>query len=491
MNENSIYSDIAQRTDGTFMLGVVGPVRTGKSTFIKRFMETLVIPELENTYARERARDELPQSGSGRTIMTAEPKFIPEDAVTINIDGAEMSVRLIDCVGYMVDGAAGQYENGSERLVTTPWFDHEVTMTEAAEKGTRKVIEEHSNIGLVITTDGTICDIPREDYIEPETRVITELKEIGKPFIVLLNSADPMSDYARQLADEIAGKYDVACIPVDCRYLGREDFSEILSLVMHEFPLKAIGFELPDWVEALPDDCAKLKDIYSALLEASNDARSIRDVDNCADRLCACESIDNAHCVRTRLGTGTSILRVNLPKSIYYETLSETSGFEISSDRELMEILCKVNVIYSDYNRIRDALEQVRTTGYGIVMPDSDEMQLDEPEIVRQGGKYSVKLKARAPAIHMLATNVEAEVSPAIAGENASEEIVGLLMQSYEGDVSRIWQSNIFGKSLYEIAQESLDAKITSLPNDARSKLQDALQKIINEGCGGLICILL
>lgn len=491
MNENSIYSDIARRTDGAFMLGVVGPVRTGKSTFIKRFMETLVIPKLENTYARERARDELPQSGSGRTIMTAEPKFIPEDAVTIDIDGAEMSVRLIDCVGYMVDGAAGQFENGSERLVTTPWFDHEVTMTEAAEKGTRKVIEEHSNIGLVITTDGTICDIPREDYIEPETRVITELKEIGKPFIVLLNSAEPMSDYAREIADGISEKYDVACVPVDCRNLNYDDFGEILTLVMREFPLKAIGFELPDWVEALPDDCGRLKDIYSALLEASNDARSIRDVDSCADRLCACDGIDNAHCVRTKLGTGTSILRVNLPKSIYYETLSETSGFEINSDRELMEILCKVNGIYSDYNRIRDALEQVRTTGYGIVMPDSDEMQLDEPEIVRQGGKYSVKLKARAPAIHMLATNVEAEVSPAIAGENASEEIVGLLMQSYEGDVSRIWQSNIFGKSLYEIAQESLDAKITSLPNDARSKLQDALQKIINEGCGGLICILL
>ena len=492
MTDSSIYNDIAVRTDGAFMLGVVGPVRTGKSTFIKRFMEMLVIPRIENTYMRERARDELPQSGSGRTIMTAEPKFVPENAVTIQLGNhAELSVRLVDCVGYMVDGAAGQYEDGSERMVTTPWFDHEVTLTEAAEQGTYKVIAEHSTVGIVVTTDGSICDIPREKYEQAEARAIKELKEIGKPFVVLLNSTTPAGENTISMAHRIADQYDVQCIPVNCQSMQEADIAEIVRSVLEEFPLQSIGVFLPEWLDALPEGNELEQELYTALLNATENAERIKDCDHIINSLFDCEFISSVSMEKNDLATGVSELKVNLPRDLYYEMIREHTGIEVKNDGDLIIALAEMSAVQEDYSRIREALEDVRTRGYGVVLPRSDQMQLEEPQIVRQGGKYTVKLKANAPAIHMLMTNIETEVTPAIGGETASEEIINFLLQGFEGDVNRIWQSNIFGKSLNDIAEEGLTAKIASLPENTKQKLKEALERIINEGSGGLICILL
>ena len=492
MTDTGIYRDIAARTDGAFMLGVVGPVRTGKSTFIKRFMESMVIPRIDNTYMRERARDELPQSGSGRTIMTAEPKFVPEDAVAVKLDeNTQMSVRLIDCVGYMVDGASGQFEDGEERLVTTPWFDHEVTMTEAAEKGTHKVIAEHSTIGIVITTDGSICDIPREKYLVPEERVIRELKSIGKPFVVLLNSAAPQSEEAAATAAEIAEKYDVKCLCIDCLNTGEEELTQVLRAVLEEFPLKSVGIFLPEWLDALPDGNELKTGLFSSILEAAEDTVKIKDGYALISALGQNENISNVKLEKNDLGRGAMNISMQLPRALYYRTISEQTGITVNNDADLISTLTEMSAVKADYDKLRTALEDVRTKGYGVVMPDSAQMQLEEPQIVRQGGRYSVRLKASAPAIHMLMTNIETEVTPAIGGETASEDIINFLLQGFDGDVNRIWQSNIFGKSLNDIAEEGLNAKIEALPESAKQKLKETLQRIINEGSGGLICILL
>jgi len=492
MTENSIYRDIAARTDGAFLLGVVGPVRTGKSTFIKRFMETMVIPRIENTYMRERARDELPQSGSGKTIMTAEPKFVPENAVSIRLDETiELSVRLVDCVGYMVEGAAGQMEEGSERMVTTPWFDHEISITEAAEKGTRKVIAEHSTVGIVVTTDGSICEIPRENYLEAEARVIRELQEIGKPFVVLLNCVNPKAQESIALAEEIAERYQVSCTPVSCQNLQEIDIAGIVRSVLLEFPLKSLGIFLPEWLEVLDNGTPIKAELLRVIRENSEDLLRIRDVQRLLDVLTEQKQISEASVIDSDLGRGAVNLQIRLPRSLYYQTISEQTGWQIQNDGDLISILTEVSAIKADYERIREALADVREKGYGVVMPDTSQMQLEEPQIVRQGGKYAVKLKASAPAIHMLMTNVETEVTPAIAGESASEDIINFLLEGFDGDVNRIWQSNIFGKPLNTLAEEGLTAKIQSLPEDAKGKLQEALQRILNEGSGGLLCILL
>ena len=492
MTDTNIYRDIAARTDGAFMLGVVGPVRTGKSTFIKRFMERLVIPQIDNTYMKERARDELPQSGSGKTIMTAEPKFVPENPVTVSLaENIQLSVRLVDCVGYMVEGAAGQFEDGEERMVTTPWFDHEISMTEAAEKGTYKVISEHSTIGIVITTDGSICDIPREKYTVPEQRVINELKEIGKPFVVLLNSAEPDAELAIETAREISENYGVRCLRVNCLQLDEEDISEIIRSVLEEFPLKSVGIYLPEWLEALPSDNELRSEIFSGIMESYSGVCKIKDCYTSVDKLSEYENISEVKISKSDLGCGAMEVNVRLPRVLYYKTISEQTGIEVRNDGDLITTLSEMSVVKLDYDKLRSALEDVRTKGYGVVMPDSSQMHLEEPQIVRQGGKYSVKLKASAPAIHMMMTNIETEVTPALGGETASEDIINFLLQGFDGDVNRIWQSNIFGKSLYDIAEEGLTSKIESLPQSAKDKLQETLQRIINEGSGGLICILL
>lgn len=492
MTDNKLYRDIAARTNGAFMLGVVGPVRTGKSTFIKRFMETLVIPQIENTYMRERARDELPQSGSGRTIMTAEPKFVPEEAVTIRLgEETEVSVRLVDCVGFMVEGASGQFEEDQERLVTTPWFDHEVSLSEAAEKGTHKVIAEHSTIGIVVTTDGTICDIEREKYLQAEERAIRELKSIGKPFVVLLNCLDPEAESAVQLAEELSRRYDVECLRVNCLSLTEADIRQILYSVLQEFPICSIGLYLPEWLSALADEAPLKRELYTHILQTCESAGKLRDAKHVAELLAANEKISQARALPSDLGNGNVRIEIQLPRGLYYQTLSEESGLEIRSDADLISTLAEMSRIKSDYDGLAEALRSVRQCGYGVVMPEAGQMTLEEPQIVRQGGKYTVKLKANAPVLHMFMTNVETEVTPAIGGETASEDIINFLLQGFDGDVNRIWESNIFGKSLNDIAEEGLTAKIHAMPDRARNKLQLTLQRIINEGSGGLICILL
>lgn len=492
MTNTDIYKDIAARTGGAVMIGVVGPVRTGKSTFIKRFMDTLVIPNIEDEYARERARDELPQSGSGRTIMTAEPKFVPEDAVQVRLGNDTVcTVRMVDCVGYMVNGASGRFEDGSERLVTTPWFDHEVTMTEAAEIGTHKVICDHSTIGLVITTDGSICDIEREAYIEPERRAITELKSIGKPFIILLNSARPESDAAVELSNSLSSEYGAPCVCVNCQTLSEGDICEIMRKVLGQFPLMELSVRLPEWFSAVECGNELKSELFEQLISASEDAYCVNDIGCMLGTIAALETVEAAYIENSDLGSGTINVAIDMPRRLYYELISTESGVEIIDDASLVTVLRALGEVKSEYDKVKDALASVRQTGYGVVMPQEDEMQIDEPQIVKQGGKYSVKLKARAPAIHLLKTGVEAVVTPSIGGDNASEEIISFLLQGFEGDMSRLWESNIFGRPLYDIAQEALAERLTSLPTNARAKLQETLQRIINEGRGTLICILL
>lgn len=492
MTCTSIYRDIAARTDGAFMLGVVGPVRTGKSTFIKRFMEKLVIPQIDNTYMRERAKDELPQSGSGKTIMTAEPKFVPEEAVSISLDEkTQLKVRLVDCVGYMVEGAAGQFEEGEERLVATPWFDHEVTLTEAAEKGTSRVISEHSTIGIVVTCDGSICDIPREKYIEAESRVIHELKAIGKPFVVLLNSTEPEAESTRALAEEISSAYEVRCLSVNCQELSEEDIARIVASVLEEFPVTSLGFYLPEWLNALPDTNDLKAEIFEELVRGCENIAKVKDCTALTETLCSFENISSSRINEKDLGCGNIMIDVALPKELYYNTLSSQTGIAVSSDADIISFFYEMSDIKKDYDRLKEALDSVRSTGYGVVIPDASQMNMQEPQIVKQGGKYSVKLRANAPAIHMIMTDIETEVTPAIGGETASEDIINFLLQGFDGDVNRIWESNIFGKSLYDIAEEGLTSKIEALPDMAKNKLRDTLQRIINEGSGGLICILL
>ena len=487
-----IYEDIARRTQGDIYIGVVGPVRTGKSTFIKCFMQTLVIPNIDNMYVRERANDELPQSGSGRTIMTAEPKFVPEDAVDISLGGeASFSVRLIDCVGYMVKGAVGQFEDGSERMVSTPWFDHEVTITQAAEAGTQKVITEHSTVGIVVTTDGTITEIPREDYLEAERRAVTELKGLGKPFVLLLNSARPESSEAIALREELAERYGVTCMLVNCMTLTEQDITEILRNLLYEFPVYEFGVTLPDWVDALPLDHPIRQALTEAVRQCAGEMTKIGLAGDCAGALAEQDNVSRAEITDMDLGRGVVNVSLELPRALFYATLSQRSGFEIQDDGALMALVSQLAEMKKQFDRFAPALADVEEHGYGIVMPDKDALHLEEPEIVKQAGRYGVRLKASAPSIHMIRADIETEVSPAIGGEKSSEEVVSFLLREFEGDVSKIWSSNLFGKSLNDIANEGLTSKIRKMPYETQQKLRQTLQRILNEGGNGLICILL
>ncbi|MBR0282879.1 MAG: stage IV sporulation protein A [Oscillibacter sp.] len=489
---HTIYQNIATRTAGDIYIGVVGPVRTGKSTFIKRFMETQVIPNIENVYRKERARDELPQSGSGRTIMTAEPKFVPEEAAQIQLEGgASFSVRLIDCVGYMVRGAIGQYEDDMPRMVTTPWFDHEIPMTEAAEAGTRKVIAEHSTIGIVITTDGTISEIPREDYQAAEDRVIEELQELGKPFIVLLNSSEPDSPRARAIAADIARRHEVNCTPVNCLELSEEATADILRGVLYEFPMQELRLFLPAWVDALPMEHPIRADLYEAIRERSASLRHIREVNDVISLLGEGERIESASVVSMDLGTGVAVAKLSLPRTLFYQTLSERSGFPVADDGDLMSLLTRLADVNEAYGRVANALRDVQEKGYGIVVPDMSELKLEEPEIMKQGGRYGVRLRASAPSIHMIRADIQAAVSPIVGNEKQSEDMVNYLLQEFEGDTNKIWETNIFGRSFHELVNDDLQAKLRRMPEDAQKKLQETLTRIINEGSGGLICIIL
>ena len=490
--ENSIYKDIAERTQGDIYVGVVGPVRTGKSTFIKRFMDTLVLPNIENDAMHDRAVDELPQSSAGRTIMTTEPKFIPENAVEVQLpDNASFSVRMIDCVGYIVPSSLGYVEGDKPRMVRTPWFDHEIPFNQAAEIGTRKVITEHSTIGLVVTTDGSISDIPRDEYEEAEERVISELKELNKPFIVLLNCTYPQSDSAKTLADTLSEKYTVPVLPVNCLELTETDIKEILTQVLFEFPIREIAVDFPSWLVSLPADHWLRSAAYAAVNTAAQEMNLVRDVAILTEELKNCEYITDARVTGMKLGQGTAWISVTMNGDLFYKVLSETTGLEIDGEQGLNSRMCELAEIRRQYNKLKSALDEVEATGYGIVMPTIDELTLDEPEIVKQGGRYGVKLSASAPSIHMLKANIQTEVAPIVGSESQSEELVKYLLKEFEEDPKKIWDSNIFGKSLNELVNEGLRNKLFHMPADARMKLQETLERVINEGCNGLICIIL
>ncbi len=493
MNHNAqIYQDISTRTAGDIYIGVVGPVRAGKSTFIKRFMETQVIPNIENVYRRERAKDELPQSGSGRMVMTAEPKFVPEEAVDVTFgDGAGCSVRLIDCVGYMIPGATGDTDGDAPRMVTTPWLDHPVSMAEAAELGTTRVIREHSTIGVVVTTDGSITDIPREAYVEAEGRVIRELQEIGKPFLVLLNAVDPGSERVRDMAEDIAATYGVTCLPVNCQTLDDAAVEEILKAILYEFPLAELDIGIPSWVEALDAGHPIKSGLYQAIRESAKDLRHIREVASAVEKMGAFEDISEAKVSGIQLGSGVASAELQLPRALFYRTLSEQSGFPVGDDGDLLSLLTQLSGVKTEYDKVAQAVRDARETGYGIVVPSVDELDLEEPEIMKQGGRYGVRLKASAPSIHMIRADIETTVSPIVGNEKQSEDMVNYLLQEFEGDTAKIWQSNIFGRSFHEIVSEDLQAKLRRMPDDARKKLRETLERILNEGSGGLICIIL
>ena len=492
MVNNDIYCDIAKRTDGDIYIGVVGPVRTGKSTFIKKFMEQLVIPNITSEYRRERAVDELPQSSAGKTIMTTEPKFIPEEAVEVTIgDKARFNVRMIDCVGYIVPSAIGYIENEAPRMVVTPWFEEEIPFAMAAEVGTQKVIQDHSTIGLVITTDGSISDIPRDEYEETEQRVINELNSINKPYVILLNCLYPKSDDSKRLADELSEKYNTPVIPVNCVDLDEEDINDILKQVLYAFPIKEINICMPKWVTGLVKGHWLKKDVFDCIRAAAENVKYVRDINGVTDTISECDYINKTTISGIDLGKGSAEICVELKNNLFFKILGEETGIEINSESDLMPLLKELTAVKRKYEKIENALSEVDATGYGIVMPSIEELSLEEPEIVKQGGKYGVRLKASAPSIHMMKADIVTEVSPIVGSEKQSEELVMYLLKEFEESPQKIWESNIFGKSLHELVNEGLHNKLYRMPVDARMKLQETLERIINEGCGGLICFIL
>ena len=492
MENRSIYQDIAMRTGGDIYLGLVGPVRTGKSTFIKKFMETLVIPNIDSDYRRERAVDELPQSAAGKTIMTTEPKFIPEEAVEVFLDDqASFRVRLIDCVGYVVPSALGYVENDGPRMVVTPWFEEEVPFNMAAEIGTRKVIQEHSTIGLVVTTDGSISDIPREEYEQAEEKVIAELKEIEKPFVVLLNATEPGSAKVQDLARQLSGKYGVPVMPVNCLELTQNDIRAIMSAVLYQFPVKEICVDFPRWILSLEKDHWLRQELVSSILDHAQEIVRIRDVEAAMSKTTEQEHVESASVTEIDLGRGRVKLLMQVPGNLLYEIISERTGLDIDSEAGLMPCMMELAQVKRDYEKIKGALDQVAAVGYGIVMPTLEELKLEEPEIVKQGNRYGVRLKASAPSIHMMRADITTEISPIVGSEKQSEELVMYLLQEFEDSPEKIWESNIFGKSLHSLVNEGLHNKLYRMPQEARLKLQETIERIINEGCTGLICIII
>ncbi|MBE6636890.1 MAG: stage IV sporulation protein A [Ruminococcaceae bacterium] len=491
MNTN-IYRDIAERTGGNIYLGVVGPVRTGKSTFIKKFMETLVLPNITDPYDKERTRDEMPQSAAGKTVMTAEPKFIPDEAVTVMLsDNARLSVRMIDCVGYIVPDAIGHIENGGPRMVHTPWQEAPMPFHEAAEMGTRKVITDHSTIGIVVTTDGTVGEIPRQNYVEAETRVIRELKALHKPFAVIVNSADPAREESIRLATALENEHGVPVALVNCLDLNTEDIKHILEMILLEFPIREIAVDLPGWVTALESDHPLVSSVKNAVLDCAASVSKIGDLSGAFDALLENEYIETAQITDTDLGSGRATLTIKVPEMLYYRTLGELTGFAIDGEESLIGLLRELSVMKGTYDKLSAALTAVNEKGYGIVTPDISELTLAEPEILRQPSGYGVKLKASGPSIHMIRAEIETEINPIVGSEQQSQELVRSMLSEYENDPTKLWESKIFGKSLHELMTEGLHAKLDHMPDEARKKLGETLQKVINEGSGGLICIIL
>ena len=492
MAKHSIYEDIAARTGGDIYIGVVGPVRSGKSSFIKRFMESLVLPNIGEGYSRERARDEMPQSAAGKTVMTTEPKFIPDEAVPIRLDGsATLRVKMIDCVGYIVPEALGTIENGQPRMVRTPWSDEPMPFIQAAEMGTHKVITEHATIGMLVTTDGSIGEISRESYVEAEERVVRELKALGKPFAMILNSARPESDAAIALAYELEAKYGVPVALVSCLDLDAEDIRHILELVLHEFPVAEVRVRLPEWTTALEPTHPIHASLIAQLRRSADRVHKIGDIPDAFADFSDNEYVRNVSVDEVDLGSGCAYVRLHMADGLYYRVISELSGFDIMGEQELIELLRELSAMKTAYDKVAVALRDCDEKGYGIVMPDVEDMHLDDPEIVRQSGGYGVKLRASASSVHMIRANIEAEINPIVGTEQQSEDLVRYMLHEFEEDPARIWESNMFGKSLYELVNESIHSKLEHMPEASRAKLSETLERIINEGSGGLICILL
>lgn len=492
MKDLEIYKDISNRTNGDIYIGVVGPVRTGKSTFIKNFMDRFVIPNIENEYKRDRAQDELPQSASGKTIMTTEPKFVPNESVEVSLDNkVRFKARMVDCVGYLVEGATGYMEGENQRMVKTPWSSEEIPFTQAAEIGTKKVINDHSTIGIVVTTDGSITDIKREDYIDAEERVINELKQINKPYIVILNTKNPYSDTSTRLCEELSNKYNSQVISMDIERMEDKDFSTIFERVLEEFPVTEISFNLPNWFDILKLNHWLKEDVINIVKEDFNRDFSVREIRAVVNKIKENELFKNVDFKDINMENGYISINIDISPDVFFKVLSESSNFKVESEADIYRLLSEYSEAKKDYDKIALALDEVKAKGYGIISPGVDELTLEEPEIVKQGNKYGIRLKASAPSIHLLKANIETEVSPIVGSEKQSEDLVKYLLSEFETDPKKIWESNIFGKSLHDLVNEGLNNKLYRMPDEAQIKLQETLEKIINEGSGGLICIIL
>ncbi|RJQ32419.1 MAG: stage IV sporulation protein A [Peptococcaceae bacterium] len=492
MEKLDIFRDIAERTGGDLYLGVVGGVRTGKSTFIKRFMELTVLPNIKNIYDRERARDELPQSGAGRTVMTTEPKFIPNEAVEITLSPSlQIKMRLVDCVGYRVEGALGYEEEEGPRMVSTPWFEEPIPFQEAAEVGTRKVISEHATMGLVITTDGTITDLPRDSYVEAEERVIEEMKDINRPFLVILNTTGPDAVETHQLSEELTEKYDVPVLPVDCLQMNLGDVLNILEKVLYEFPVSEVNINLPAWIEELEARHWLRQKFEEAARKTIQNVRRVRDVNAAVESLGEYDFVEQVCLSKMDMGTGSASIKVKSLPSLFYQVLTEETGLKLEGELDLFRHFRELSVAKKEYDKIADALKEVAATGYGVVVPSLEELTLDEPELIRQGSRFGVKLKASAPSLHVIRADITAELTPIIGTERQCEDLVRYMLNEFEDNPQKIWQSEIFGKSVHDLVREGIQNKLHRMPENAQVKLQETLQRIVNEGSGGLICIII
>ncbi len=492
MENISIFRDIAERTGGDVYVGVVGPVRTGKSTFIKRFMELMVLPNIENPVDRERARDELPQSGAGRMIMTVEPKFIPQEAVEISVkNGLKMKVRMVDCVGYTIEGALGYEEESGPRMVMTPWFEEAIPFQDAAEIGTRKVITDHSTIGIVVLTDGSITEIPRENYLEAEERVVGELKELGKPFLVILNTVVPDAPETNDLVRGLEEKYGVPVLPINCADMAHDDVINILQEALYEFPVQEVNVNLPKWVEELEQTHWLRMDFERAIQEAVRSVNRLRDIDQAVEQISENEFVSTASLEDMNLGTGVAVIDVKAQEGLFHKVLEEVSGLTITGDHDILRLMRDLSKAKYNYEKVAPALEEVRELGYGVVAPSLEEMILEEPELIRQGNRFGVRLKASAPSLHIIRADITTEITPIIGTEKQCEELVRYMLEEFEDDPQKIWQRDIFGKSLHELVREGIQNKLHRMPENAQTKLQETVQRIVNEGSGGLICIII
>ena len=492
MAEHSIYKNIAERTGGDIYIGVVGPVRTGKSTFIKRFMESLVLPNIDDDYFKERARDEMPQSAAGKTVMTTEPKFVPDDAVNVILDNnLSLNVKMIDCVGYVVPEALGTIENGQPRMVHTPWREEPMPFVQAAEMGTEKVIKEHSTIGMLITSDGSVGEISRQSFVPAEERIVSELKELGKPFAIVLNSSHPENEDSVALAYELEEKYQVPVALVSCLDLDANDIQHILELVLYEFPVSDIHISVPSWISSLPGNHKIRLSLHESICSCADKIKKAGDIKKAFDELAQNEYIKTCKIDTIDLGSGSAKVKTEFADELYYSVLSELTGFNIENEQQLIELLADLSKKKTTFDRVSEALAMAEDKGYGIVMPSIDDLRLEEPEIVKQSGGYGVKLCASAQSIHLIRANIETEINPIVGTEQQSEDLIKYLLKEFEEDPGRIWESNVFGKSLYELVNEGLHSKLEHMPEDSRTKLSETLERIINEGSGGLICIIL